>query len=111
MLSAASLGRPPACSLWAPSVPPLGLLAITPPPPPFSRPQVALAAARLDRAHKLLGGLGGEKGRWTETVASLNGDYTNLVGEWAAGWGVAFARAPSHATPPLNLQGSPMRIA
>ena len=43
--------------------------------------EVALAAARLQRAHKLLGGLGGEKGRWTETVASLNVQYTNLVGD------------------------------
>jgi len=43
--------------------------------------EVALASARLGRAHKLLGGLGGEKGRWTETVAKLNVSYTNLVGD------------------------------
>ncbi len=43
--------------------------------------EVALAAARLGRAHKLLGGLGGEKGRWTETVGQLNIAYTNLVGD------------------------------
>jgi len=43
--------------------------------------EVALASARLQRAHKLLGGLGGEKGRWTDTVATLNVAYTNLVGD------------------------------
>jgi dynein heavy chain, axonemal len=43
--------------------------------------EVALATARLDRAHKLLGGLGGEKGRWIITVAKLTDDYTALVGD------------------------------
>ena len=43
--------------------------------------EVALAVARLERAHKLLGGLGGEKGRWIITVARLNQDYLNLVGD------------------------------
>ena len=42
---------------------------------------VATASARLDRAHKLLGGLGGEKGRWIVTVAKLNEDYTKLIGD------------------------------
>ena len=37
--------------------------------------------ARLDRARKLLGGLGGEKQRWMETVEQLDTDYTNLVGD------------------------------
>jgi len=43
--------------------------------------EVALSSARLERANKLLGGLGGEKSRWIETVARLNADYTNLIGD------------------------------
>jgi dynein heavy chain, axonemal len=43
--------------------------------------EAALAEARLIRANKLLGGLGGEKGRWIETVARLTADYTALVGD------------------------------
>lgn len=42
---------------------------------------VALCAARLDRAKKLIGGLGGEKSRWTTQVTSLNAAYTNVVGD------------------------------
>ncbi|CAM9978733.1 unnamed protein product, partial [Hapterophycus canaliculatus] len=37
--------------------------------------------ARLDRAQKLIGGLGGEKDRWTVSVAQLTKDYDNLVGD------------------------------
>ncbi len=37
--------------------------------------------ARLERAQKLIGGLGGEKDRWSTTVAKLNDDYKNLVGD------------------------------
>ncbi|CAM9544257.1 unnamed protein product [Chrysoparadoxa australica] len=37
--------------------------------------------ARLDRAQKLIGGLGGEKDRWTTSVAQLEIDYNNLVGD------------------------------
>ncbi|CAB1101954.1 unnamed protein product [Ectocarpus sp. CCAP 1310/34] len=37
--------------------------------------------ARLDRAQKLIGGLGGEKDRWTVSVAQLTKDYENLVGD------------------------------
>eukprot|EP00752_Nemacystus_decipiens_P010663 g9495.t1 len=37
--------------------------------------------ARLDRAQKLIGGLGGEKDRWTVSVAQLSKDYDNLVGD------------------------------
>ena len=37
--------------------------------------------ARLDRAQKLMGGLGSEKIRWTESCASLSASYDNLVGD------------------------------
>ena len=36
---------------------------------------------KLDRATKLIGGLGGEKKRWSETAASLKIVYTNLTGD------------------------------
>jgi dynein heavy chain len=38
-------------------------------------------SARLDRAKKLIGGLGGERTRWTESVASLTHSYDDLVGD------------------------------
>jgi hypothetical protein len=37
--------------------------------------------ARLERAVKLMGGLGSEKVRWTESCANLNASYDNLVGD------------------------------
>lgn len=37
--------------------------------------------ARLVRAKKLIGGLGGERTRWTESCAKLEVDYANLVGD------------------------------
>ncbi|KAH8062371.1 dynein light chain binding protein [Aureococcus anophagefferens] len=37
--------------------------------------------ARLDRAQKLIGGLGGERSRWTESCAKLELDYTSLIGD------------------------------
>jgi len=43
--------------------------------------EVEECAARLERAHKLIGGLGGERDRWTESVAQLQTDYANLVGD------------------------------
>ena len=33
------------------------------------------------RAEKLIGGLGGEKARWTEAAARLQGIYDNLSGD------------------------------
>ena len=36
---------------------------------------------KLDRAEKLIGGLGGEKTRWTAVAKQLNSDYTNLTGD------------------------------
>mgnify|MGYP000067473068 CR=1 FL=1 len=42
---------------------------------------VQMCQERLVRAQKLIGGLGGEKDRWTETVAKLNDAYTNVLGD------------------------------
>ena len=38
-------------------------------------------SAQLDRAGKLIGGLGGEKTRWEETIRTLTKDLTNVVGD------------------------------
>eukprot|EP00398_MALV-I-01_sp_L67-1_P000742 gene742-313_t len=43
--------------------------------------QVTDCKNKLHRAEKLLGGLGGEKGRWTINVEKLGVDYNNLTGD------------------------------
>ena len=40
-----------------------------------------LCSKKLDRATKLIGGLGGEKTRWTEVAKKLGKDYVNLTGD------------------------------
>eukprot|EP00798_Chlamydomonas_sp_ICE-L_P008519 gene8518-4817_t len=42
---------------------------------------VDLCEKKLDRATKLIGGLGGEKTRWTEVALKLGEDYENLTGD------------------------------
>ena len=42
---------------------------------------VDLCEKKLDRATKLIGGLGGEKTRWTEVAKKLGEDYVNLTGD------------------------------
>jgi dynein heavy chain len=43
--------------------------------------QVEDCTQKLDRAQKLIGGLGGEKKRWSETAANLKIVYKNLTGD------------------------------
>lgn len=43
--------------------------------------QVDLCGKKLVRAEKLIGGLGGEKARWTEAAARLQSVYDNLAGD------------------------------
>lgn len=43
--------------------------------------EVDLCEKKLERATKLIGGLGGEKTRWTEVAHKLGGDYINLTGD------------------------------
>ncbi|KAJ3020398.1 UNVERIFIED_CONTAM: Dynein heavy chain 7, axonemal [Siphonaria sp. JEL0065] len=43
--------------------------------------EVKSCEEQLDRAQKLLGGLGGEKQRWTEVVVQLDGTLYNLSGD------------------------------
>ncbi|XP_069499778.1 dynein axonemal heavy chain 12 [Ambystoma mexicanum] len=43
--------------------------------------QVDLCAKKLERAEKLLGGLGGEKSRWSKAADDLQNTYDNLTGD------------------------------
>ncbi|CAB4028487.1 dynein heavy chain 12, axonemal-like, partial [Paramuricea clavata] len=43
--------------------------------------QVDLCSKKLDRAQKLIGGLGGEKDRWSAAAADLQRVYDNLTGD------------------------------
>ncbi|XP_030642423.1 dynein heavy chain 7, axonemal [Chanos chanos] len=43
--------------------------------------QVALCSKKLERAEQLIGGLGGEKTRWSETALELGELYNNLTGD------------------------------
>jgi len=43
--------------------------------------KVDLCAKKLERAEKLIGGLGGEKQRWTEAAANFQHIYDNLLGD------------------------------
>jgi dynein heavy chain len=43
--------------------------------------QVADCQVKLQRADKLIGGLSGERSRWSATVEQLQQDLDNLVGD------------------------------
>jgi dynein heavy chain len=43
--------------------------------------QVDLCSKKLERAETLIGGLGGEKIRWTQAANNLGLQYTNLTGD------------------------------
>jgi hypothetical protein len=43
--------------------------------------EVELCQKKLERATKLIGGLGGEKTRWSEAAKKLAQDYINLTGD------------------------------
>lgn len=43
--------------------------------------KVDLCSKKLDRAEKLLGGLGGEKTRWSQAALQLGKQYVNLTGD------------------------------
>ncbi|XP_046326217.1 dynein axonemal heavy chain 3-like [Haliotis rufescens] len=42
---------------------------------------IDLCSKKLDRAEKLIGGLGGEKDRWTEAARMLGDKYVNITGD------------------------------
>ncbi len=43
--------------------------------------QVDLCSKKLERAETLIGGLGGEKIRWTQAAHTLGEQYTNITGD------------------------------
>lgn len=43
--------------------------------------EVELCSVKLDRAQKLIGGLGGERARWSATADSLDAQYGALTGD------------------------------
>ena len=55
---------------------------------------VATCKSRLERAHKLMDGLGGEKVRWAESSKSLQIRYDNLVGDILLSSGVIAYMGP-----------------
>ena len=42
---------------------------------------IGLTKVKIERAEKLISGLGGEKVRWTENVERLSDTYDNIVGD------------------------------
>jgi len=56
--------------------------------------EVARCQAQLDRAGKLIGGLGGEKSRWEATVASLGTKLRHVVGDVVVSSGVVAYNGP-----------------
>jgi len=42
---------------------------------------IDICEKKLDRAEKLIGGLGGEKDRWTEAARILGDKYINITGD------------------------------
>ncbi|XP_039204062.1 dynein heavy chain 12, axonemal isoform X2 [Crotalus tigris] len=50
--------------------------------------QVDLCAKKLERAEKLIGGLGGEKSRWSHAADDLQNTYDNLTGDVLVSAGV-----------------------
>uniref|UniRef100_A0A3B1JLH3 Dynein axonemal heavy chain 3 n=1 Tax=Astyanax mexicanus TaxID=7994 RepID=A0A3B1JLH3_ASTMX len=54
---------------------------------------IQLCSQKLIRAEKLIGGLGGEKDRWTEAARLLGIRYTNLTGDVLLSSGVECQRA------------------
>ena len=50
--------------------------------------QVTLCAQKLIRAEKLIGGLGGEKDRWSQAAIDLQVVYENLLGDVLVSAGV-----------------------
>ena len=49
--------------------------------------KVEMCAVKLERADKLIGGLGGERTRWEASVKQFDVDYTNVVGDVLAASG------------------------
>ncbi|CAL8075896.1 unnamed protein product [Calicophoron daubneyi] len=55
---------------------------------------IDLCSKKLDRAEKLISGLGGEKTRWTEAAAMLKGRYNHIIGDVLLSAGVVAYLGP-----------------
>ncbi|XP_037073999.1 dynein heavy chain 3, axonemal-like [Pollicipes pollicipes] len=55
---------------------------------------IELCSQKLDRAEKLIGGLGGEKSRWSEAAETLTGRYDNIMGDVLLSAGVVAYLGP-----------------
>eukprot|EP01018_Ginkgo_biloba_P007239 Gb_31251 [translate_table: standard] len=55
---------------------------------------------KLERAGKLIGGLGGERARWSDTIENLTTDTKNIIGDVAIAAGVIAYAGPF--TPPFR---------
>ncbi|KAF5404423.1 hypothetical protein PHET_02178 [Paragonimus heterotremus] len=55
---------------------------------------IELCSKKLDRAEKLISGLGGEKNRWTEAAAMLKNRYHNIIGDVLLSAGVVAYLGP-----------------
>nr|CAH8868280.1 unnamed protein product [Trichobilharzia regenti] len=55
---------------------------------------IDLCSKKLDRAEKLISGLGGEKTRWTEAAAMLKERYVNIIGDVLLSAGVVAYLGP-----------------
>uniref|UniRef100_A0A803SM34 Dynein axonemal heavy chain 7 n=1 Tax=Anolis carolinensis TaxID=28377 RepID=A0A803SM34_ANOCA len=70
--------------------------------------QVDLCSKKLDRAEKLLGGLGGEKTRWSQSALELGKQYVNLTGDILVSSGiVAYLGAFTSSYRQVRTRGIP----
>ncbi|CAG5135432.1 unnamed protein product, partial [Candidula unifasciata] len=55
---------------------------------------IELTKVKIDRANKLISGLGGEKDRWTKNVEQFNATYDNIIGDVLLSSGVVAYLGP-----------------
>jgi hypothetical protein len=62
--------------------------------------QIELCKQKLERAEKLIGGLGGEKTRWSEASANLSKALVNCIGDIL----ICAGKVNFDGGPPLNVK-------
>lgn len=78
--------------------------------------ETELCTAKLERAEKLISGLGGEKSRWTEAAAKLGAQYECLTGDMLIAAGarmtlVAHCTKPPRHYPAHGAEHAPHSVA
>lgn len=63
--------------------------------------EVTLCSQKLERAESLIGGLGGEKTRWTEVAETLGQQYVCITGE--SGNAISYMQCSLHSSGTLHL--------